>query len=272
MVKDTKIETTEVIKTGENLAERVVAMKEQAMAMSATMADMGIEASDLVIPRLLLMQNTSEYVGDKKAQLGDVVNSQTMEVVGGEKKPLEIIPLKLYKTLKVFDQTQTPPKFIREEPLTPANSRLPYEGTENGIQVKRFVNMNLFVLLKKDLEKGEAFPCVVSFKSTSIPAGKQIATQLFKMASLGRLPYSQTVNITVSLQKKERNTFAVFGAAKGNNVDGGAVKEAEKWLSILASVQYRVDEREETENTEIPSPVVQPKVFKGTTAPPEDTY
>lgn len=249
--------STQELTKPETMHQRALAMQTQANEMAGTMKELGIEASDLVIPRLMLMQNTSEFVGDGLAKLGDIINSQTSEVLGGLDSPVEIIPLRLSKTLRVYDQTQNPPKFIRSETLTAENAKRPYEEDENGVRVRNYQTFNFFALLKKEIDAGEAFPVVVSFKSTSLTAGRQIATHIFKMAALGKLPYSQSILLTVSKEKKGTNTWATFGTAKGNLMGDVEKAESEKWLSILASVTHRVDDQEsEIEQNRTPEPTV----------------
>lgn len=250
----TTTKKTEVAVTQDNLNTRALAMKQQAGEMAAQMKELGIEATDLTIPVLLLMQNTSEAVGDGQAKLGDIMNSQAEEIVGSIDKAVEVIPLKMYKTLRIYNTAVQPPKFMREEAYDAnGNGKLPFEGAETDhvtgeqIPVKRYLNFNFFVLLKSEIDAEQDFPCIIRFKSTSMPAGRQLATQLFKMAALRQLPYSQTVKITVSKEKKGTNTYAVFGLGKGQKATDKEKAAAEKWLAMLASVSYRVDEKEESE-------------------------
>jgi len=106
----------------------------------------------LVIPSIQIMQNTSALVGDEKAKLGDIMNMQTEERLGGFDKAALVLPLKLFKTLRTYDVTNNGFKFLHESPLTNQNDKLQGEGLEDGVPVKRFQTFNFFVLLKKDLE------------------------------------------------------------------------------------------------------------------------
>lgn len=234
------------------------AVSTEVVDMAKAMADIGIEASDLVVPRLMLMQNTSEMVGDEKAKLGDIVNSQTLEVLGGITSPLEIIPLKMTKTYRIYDMTDTQPKFIRQEPVTSANVNLPWEDVEDGITIRRYLCMNFFVLIKKEVESGEAFPVVITFKSTSLNAGKQLATHLFKMVTLGWKPYSRSMLLKVNKQKKDTNVWAVFEIARGNELVEEHVAKAAEWLNNVNSMTVKVvgEEEEVTAPQSSATPVV----------------
>lgn len=220
----------------------IMKKEDSSMTIGDHMAATGVSASDLIIPKLLLMHNTSEYVGDGKAKLADIVNSQTLEVIGGIDSPIEIIPLKLYKTWRIYDMTKSPPEFIRQDAVTSKNEKDSYEGNENGTPIRRDMCLNYYVLLKKEVDENEAFPAVVSFKRSSFYAGKALATHFFKMAALKRPPYSQSVMITTSKMKKDTNTWAVMGIGKGTNLNETDLATAEKWLKLVSSVSTHVDE------------------------------
>ena len=224
----------------ESAVAHVHQIQNQAKEMAQAMSDTGIDVGDLEIPKVMLMQNTSEFVSDNLARLGDIVNTMSMEVLGGFEKPVEMVPLKLYKTLRIYDISGSEPKFMREEPLNAENAKLPWEGNEGGTPIKRMTHMNYFILLKKEMDEDSSFPLVVSFKSTGIQAGKQLATHLFKKLSLNQLPYADTVMLTSTKEKKGTNTYAVFGIGKGQKLSEKGLQDAQAWLARLASMNYRV--------------------------------
>lgn len=216
----------------------------KAVTMSDTLGDLGISSEDLVIPRLMLMQNTSEYVGDDKAELGDIVDSQSIDVIGGINKPVEIVPLKMYKTWRVYDMSSKQPKFKRQEPVTAANAELKWEFIEDGVPHRRVFHMNFFVLRKDELDQGMSFPAVISFKSTSLNAGKQLATAMFKLHHLGLPAFSQSQMLTVKKEKKDTNTYAVFEIRKGQTLTAEQQAAAKRWIQTLAEKRHTVDEDE----------------------------
>lgn len=229
---------------------------ETSLPQNKTLADMGIQARDLVIPRLLVMQNTSEAVGEDKAKLGDILNSQTLEVIGGLDHPIEIIPLKLWKTWRVMDMTTKNPKFLRNEDVNSKNENLPWEDNENGVTIRRDFTYNYYVLLVKDVAEGEAFPVVISFRRTSTQAGKGVATHLFKMAALGRAPYSQSVKLSVSKKKFETNTYAILECGKGEKVSDEGLAEAKKWLGLIGQMKVAEEAEEEPASKPAQAPIV----------------
>lgn len=255
----------------------VADIRAQAAMQAQQMQEAGIEMKDLEIPKLMLMQATSEAVANDRAEVGDILNTMDESVVGSLEQKVEIIPLKQFKTVRIYDMSSGDPEFIRAEQDDGKNSSFEMregreklaDGTE--VPVKRVLNMNFFVLLKKEVDEDEAFPAVISFKSTSIPAGKQVATQMFKMLQLGKLPYSKSVILGVKKDSKDKRTWAVYTVEKGNQLDEKAMACAAKWLASLAAANVKIQEDAEEgdfeENTST-GPVAAPTVVGGSEVGP----
>lgn len=235
--------------------------QQTAITVAQRMQDMGIDAKDLAIPRLLLMQPTSELVGAEKAKTADIVHSMTEEVIGGMGKPIEIIPMMLYKTLVVEDMTQKPPKFLRQEPLTSKNDSLPFEGTEDGKAIKRTTCFNFFCLIASEVANDEAFPTVVRFKSTSLQAGKALASHMFKRAALGQDPFSQAVTLDTKKDKKDTNVYALFAIGKARKASDKEIAAARQWFGSLEAMKAKVDAI--AEGSEISQGGAAPTVVEG---------
>lgn len=254
-----KKEQTHAVATQTNdLHSKALTLQAEAQQRAKDLAELGVEAKDLVIPSVQVMQNTSGLVGDDKAKLGEIVNMSTEEVLGGLGKPVKVLPLRLYKTLRVYD-VSAGYKFVREEPLTAENEKLSGEALEDiegrSTPVKRYVTMNYFVLLKGDLEKGEGFPCLLRFKSTGMNAGRSLATHLYKQVFFNKKPYASFVELDTKKEKKETNTYAVplIDSKKGGPASAEDMASAENWLAMLAAGNYRVDDREDSEAVEVES-------------------
>ena len=203
------------------------------MTAGDLMNEFGVGANDIVLPRILLMQNTSEYVGEEKAKLGDLVNSQTLEVLGGFTKPIEIVPLKKLEDILVFDTTQQPQKFLKKLEATPINKGLKYEDVEDGIMVKRFLIYTFRCLLLEDIKKGTAYPYELTFKSTSLKAGKQLASMMFQSLAMNQYPYNWAYQVLPSKEKNESNYYAVLKTAKGAKLDPEQFAVAKHWSDQL---------------------------------------
>jgi hypothetical protein len=237
------------------------------------MADYGIDSRDLEIPKLMLMQPTSGLVGDDRAEVGQIINTLDDTVVGGiDEGAIELVPLMQYKTVRIYDASVNPPKFLRVEPDDGKNSSFEMrEGREGDIPVKRVLNMNFFVLAKKEIDSGDEFPAVISFKSTSAQAGRQVATQMLKTHAKFGSPFARSVIVGVKKEKKEKNSWAVFTIEKGNDLDEDSLKVAQGWYEKLKS--YNVNVKEENDADEVSVPATQavaPPTVVGT--PEEGPY
>jgi hypothetical protein len=240
------------VKQQDDLSNRALAIQADAAERAVALKDLGVEATDLVIPSIQIMQNTSALVGDEKAKLGDIMNMQTEERLGGFDKAALVLPLKLFKTLRTYDVTNNGFKFLHESPLTNQNDKLQGEGLEDGVPVKRFQTFNFFVLLKKDLEDGEGFPCLLRFKSTGMNAGRTLATHLYKQVFFRKKPYSSFVSLGVKKEKKDTNTYGVpvITTKDAPQATAAELEAAESWLAMLAAGNYKIDEREDSHESE----------------------
>lgn len=222
--------------------------------------ELGVSASDLTIAKILLMQSTSELVGDGKANFGDMINSVTGEKLGQIDKPVEIIPLSVNKTWVVFDMSSGQPEFMRVEPFTAANASQTWEGEEDGKPIRRDQSINFYVLLGSDVASGEAFPLMVSFRRTSYAAGKALVTQILKQRMFKKSEYSKTVLLDASRQKNGTNTFAIFEVKPGRATTPEEQETAKTMLSMISASKPVVDDSDlrhpAQEQATAPKPVV----------------
>ena len=97
------------------------------------------------------------------------------QVIGNETQKVDFLPLKGYKTLRVY-KADKGGKFVREMPWTDETISLAAkkEGIEEGQAVRYFETLNFLVLLKSELQAGEGFPCLLRFKSSAFRAGRTL--------------------------------------------------------------------------------------------------
>ena len=83
-----------------------------------------IDSSDILIPKILLMQPTSVFVADGEAVLGDFRNSVTKEKIGTVNDPFEFIPFHYTKTWDIVSVDDAG-KYIRKEEFKIGDENLP---------------------------------------------------------------------------------------------------------------------------------------------------
>lgn len=225
--------------------EIVIKETTQVATTNSVLDDMGISMSDVVLPRLMLMQNTSEAVGADKAKLGDIVSSLTEEVLGGVNAPISFIPLNTYKTWMVYEMSGATPRFVRTEACTKENEARPWDAMENGKPHRYNQVINCLALLRKDCSSEEAFPVVISFKRTSYMAGKILLTQILKQKILRRAVWSKAYLLTATKTKNDTNYYAILGVTPDSATTLAEQELAAMWSGVLAQSAYKVDDDKE---------------------------
>lgn len=234
---------------------KAVATKEQSAVVAAeeNLAGWGqaeISSRDIIIPRILLMQPMSEKVTAGEAAFGEFRESLNNEKIGSFEKGFEILPFYMEKVFVEFNCEDPEEKeFLRVVPITAANENLPYEDEEfneelnKKIKISRDRTMNFYVLLPEELKAGGAIPYILSFRRTSLQAGKKLATQMYvKNRAAGKSPAAVVMEITAGKQTQDKKTWAVSDVKIGKAAELAHQAEALKWFQLVSAKQVKVDE------------------------------
>jgi hypothetical protein len=235
--------------------------------------------SDIIIPKLLLMQGLSEFVSERKKDpttnksigQGDMVRSTTGEIVADPDTTVDIVPLKMSAEWRLEEKVGGKFEYRGTEPRTASNEDSPWEFKKDGADWKRTKVINLFALLPKDVvayraelqkavETGEMpdlnktlMPVVISFRSTSFNAGKKVATFYAQLRDILRLnpnvrPFHYTLELSCYQDKNDKGTYYVFDIGKTKKLAQDLVDEAARWYGILNTMkEIRVDATGEAE-------------------------
>ncbi|MBK8455633.1 MAG: hypothetical protein IPL34_20345 [Thiofilum sp.] len=219
-------------------------------------AEMGITATDIVLPRLLLTQPMSPYLsdgstGDTVVRTGDIVTNDSYVVVGGVDKPVEVVAFKLWKVWNEYHMVSGEKEYVTSYPVTAMNARQRYqEIMADGTEVIRDFVMNYFVVERSKLGF-VATPSLVSFKRTSINAGKAIATMLQSSMVFGKAPWSKSIKLSSSIIKDGNRTYAVLVAKPGTNLTDEEMAAANKMYGIVKSLELAKIAAEETSSVSL---------------------
>ena len=224
--------------------EKAVAVKEPTpLAVAEKPSWMGSKLSvDRKVPRLLLMQGTSQFVEEEKAKRGDVVRSTTGEKVGGMGQPIPLIILSYPKHERIIEVKPPGKKkfeFIRTEPRTAQNQDDKWfywsdeegnpveEGSKGALEAKRVRLGSFFALLPGDLDRFaaelekakrgempdlsvEMTPVQVRLRSYSYDASLKVEDMLQKIAAFGREPWQFVLELKVGEMKNDDNSWFVY--------------------------------------------------------------
>jgi hypothetical protein len=234
-----------------------------------------ILSSDIIIPRLLLMQGLSEAVSERKKtpdnqviQQGDMIRSTTLEKLGDPDKPVEFVPLKMVAQWILSEKIGQKFEFRKSIPRTAANEDLAWEYKENGIDWRRTKSLDVYALLPQDVaayqtemakvaETGDLpdlnktlLPVVISFRSTSFTAGRTIATFFAQVRDALRVDpnvksYGYTLPLTCYQDKNDKGSYYVFKVGAPKKLATELFPEAERWFQTMTVIQnVKVDESE----------------------------
>ncbi len=245
------------------MSTQVAVNSNNAVATHHAPANEAILKSDIVIPRVLLMQGLSEFVAQRKAQMGDMVRSSSVEVIGGPEKPISIIPLMHTNEWRMEEKIGNKFEFRGNEPRTAKNEDLPWDFKHNGADWKRTKVINVFALLPGDVEAESAeikraqdsgdmpdvakvlMPVVVSFRSTGYNAGKAVVTHFAKAASMaqyGAKAHGYSLPLRCKEDKNDKGTYYVWDVGPSIKATKEQVAKAEEWLAIISSTKVKIDE------------------------------
>lgn len=203
-----------------------------------------VSSSDVLIPKLLLMQGLSELVAQEKAKAGDIVNSVTGIVVGGKTTPVEMIPITTWRTLITMEEINGKMEYKTQEPLTAANEILPWEEVVNGVKVRRVKSLNFYVLLTSELTVPGALPYLLSFRSTSYTTGRKLINHFIQADRMKIPPAKAAFNLLCHQEKNDKGPYYVFDLAFSRSTTESELLTAYEWyVTMRGPNNYRSDEK-----------------------------
>jgi len=243
--------------------------KKQETQVSTEVKNLGagheeILSSDIIIPKLLLMQGLSELVNERKASQGDMIRSTSGEKLGNPEKPVEFIPLTFYNQWIIQELVGKKYEFRGFEPMNAKNQDLPWDYEQNGTKWKRVKSINVYALLPEDIKREREevkkarvqgglpdpntalMPVLISFRSTSYTAGKAVVTHFARAQKYDVRGYVSTLKLACQQDKNDLGSFYVFGVAHGGNTAPEDQGVSEEWYQTLAQGKHKVDESDLT--------------------------
>lgn len=223
----------------------VTTTQEHALANVDDLAAWGeepqVDSKDIVLPRVYLMQAISQLVEEEKAKSGQFVNSLTEELLGDSEVPFVFTPFKIEKLWFVYKVVGGQNEFVTIEPVTAANINRPQSELVDGEEMNYQYALRAYVLVE-----GDDLPMVVTFKSTSLRAGKQLFTEMFvKNKMAGKNPASRQMELTSRKEKNDKGTYYVMSLKAGEDSDVETQKNALMWVKTLSQQTYSLAGEEE---------------------------
>lgn len=241
----------------------VAAQKNNLPSTQGPQAQEQILKSDIVLSKVLLMQQLSEFVKEEKCKSGEIVRSQTGDILAARATPLEFIPL-TYVNLWMMSEDEKGKgdkkdfKFRGYEPRNASNEDAEWEFMQDGVKWKRTKVMNLYALLASDIEKFEAamakfkesgempdvdaalLPVTIQLRNTSFKAAKDVSTLFLKANELSKqmqvdVPaYGRTMKLlAVEETSKDGDDYYALTVSGGSPTKKEYLPHAKRWKETM---------------------------------------
>ena len=200
-----------------------------------------VDMSDILLPKLLLMQGLSILVSDERAKAGDIVDSLTGEVLGGKDKAVEIIPFYMTRSFVVSERMGEKFEFKGIVPCDSTNAHWREkdhrEEKVNGVITRRDYSLDFYCLLAN---QPDSLPYQISFRRTSNRAGKQLNTQMMLGTALKRKP--ESYHLGCKKTENDMGVYYVFEISKGKFLTPAQTEHVAKWTALIKAGAVKVAE------------------------------
>jgi len=218
-----------------------------------------IDARDVLLPSLYLMQSNSEWVVNEKTKPGEIVKSTGQQVVAPRDGTLVIVPLAFNKSFRIVEKAGN--KWVRNEEFDPGKAD-EWDFMENGKPLKRVSCINVYAYLQKELEaqsvaqaeaqkSGEmmdvsqvALPVLITFRSTGYRAGKEVITHFALAQKCKSEPYTGKLELSAIKQTNDDGTFYTYQVKPfrgGQKLTPEQLEECKQWRQLMLVNAVKVD-------------------------------
>lgn len=206
-----------------------------------------MSARDVLIPRVLVMQAGSEKVLGGQATFGELRDNLENKALGKIGEPLEFIPIHAERLWIVVEENGGKRTFVEAIKVNEDNENLPFEETINGKHYIRTYTISVYGLIPSEVASGEDMPYILSFRSTSLRAGKKLLTLMYvRNQRAGRDPWAASVAVSVEKQQNEKGTFAVLDVQTKRASTAEEVEAAKYWFNLIQKGAAKISEDTET--------------------------
>ena len=221
----------------------------QAMAMDQWDTPV-LSANDIVIEKILPLQKMSKKLEDRKAgyRYSELRSTMESRLFGDLDQGFEFIPVAMERFWVITEGKDK--KFVGIVPENSENQNLPYEEMVDGKLITRVRFMEFYVLIPSDVKDGGAVPYLLSFKSTSLKAGKSLATQMYVKNRAANLPPPATVcELTLEEKSNDKGTFLVQSVKAKRKASAEEIQAAFNWYTSIKSGAVKKDDSDLVDTT-----------------------
>jgi hypothetical protein len=213
-------------------------VKKEMNEVSAVVANFGneeLDGSDIVIPKIQLIQKMSSAFEEKLAEEGDFFDSLERKVLG---KTFEAQVFNMGKVFRFFEDAEKK-KYVKTEPVTKENN--------DGDYTCKSLVYQLSVLVGDTV--GQRSPYGISLAKTSAATGKRLATLFAKKGGTAGV----LITFSSTKEKNDEGAWVKWDFSVARDATREEIAEAYQWYQSMKQGRVRHTEEEE-ESTPAPSP------------------
>jgi hypothetical protein len=208
--------------------------------------DVVVESKDLILPKILLQQALSEAVKQRVARDGDYLNTLTGTVCSNEGGNVHILPFYCKQSYVIEKWNGKKFEFLKIAPNIPGEQK-PFEET---IGTERFKNSHVYEFFCMTEEGGT--PAIVSFRSTSHRAGKQLFNLMYlQNPQQKKTPAHNWIILGSKAETNDMGTFNVMTINIGRESTKEEISSCLGWITTIKQSDFKVaDEKAPSTTTE----------------------
>ena len=226
------------------------ATKELTTPMEGAWGAENANSSNILIPKLMLMQGLSKEVTNGNARMGDIIDSVSGEVLGSalekDLKPIDIVPISSFDTWQIFKKEGGKLHYTATIPYGPDNSHWQQEWETD--EERRDLLLNFYVLIKEQAEKDpSSFPYLLTFKRTSTKSGRKLVTYFAKCRMHNSPPAANVFELCGKRVENDHGVFYTWEVSQKEKTSPEVIEAAFKWWNTLSAKRedIKVDDKEE---------------------------
>lgn len=232
-------------KDGQSTVPVVPAETSKAVATEANIPKSNIPhigKQDFIVAKILVQQDTSEKVKTQEAKRGEFRDTVENKIFGSSQHPLEFIPLLASNFWVEYDVTSNPQgSYLGQYDVTATNEGQPREVVVDGKKLKRVQTIECFILIPEEVKAGIAFPYVLSFRMTSLRAGRTLLTQLRKNEMFGKPAYGNVCELSCTEESNDKGDYFVQRMKPKRASTAEELVDAAKWAGVIGQGAVVVD-------------------------------
>lgn len=187
---------------------------------------------------------------------GEIRNSVTGDLLAGIGKGVEMIPFGVEKTWIIEKKQQDGKyKFDTTEPVTPQNESAAQEYEVEGIGHRRIYTLNFWCLRPEQIvdKDSSPLPFVITFKMTSLRAGKVLFTLMFvENKEQKRSPAAKVVSLSANKTENDKGTYLVLSTEIVRDSKSHEERACLNVFRAMKQANYKIDDSdvEDTSTTQ----------------------